>query len=114
KGDSYIVRILITRKQPINPAARAFREETHRDPHNPEPAPQYALMLAELGDTTRTVRMLEQLTRRAPGNAKVWRALGFAYARVGRQDAAERALKGSIALDAKDAQPWRDLGVLMA
>jgi len=114
KGASYRVGMLFARKQQFDPAARAFREEMHRDPDNPEPATQYALMLAELGDTTRPVRMLEELTRRAPGNAKVWRALGFAYARVGRQDAAERALKGSIALDAKDAQPWRDLGVLMA
>jgi len=114
RGASYRVGLLFAMKQQFDPAAHAFREEMRRDPDNPEPATQYALMLAELGDTTRPVRMLEELTRRAPGDSKTWRALGFAYARLGRMDDAERALKGSIALDEKNAAAWRDLGVLYA
>src|SRR5262249_30174428 len=49
-----------------------------------------------------------------PNDAGVWRALGFVYGRVGRSDDAERALKGAIALDEKNAPAWRDLGVLYA
>jgi len=75
---------------------------------------EYALSLAELGDTTRPVRMLEELTRRAPGDAGVWRALGFVYGRLGRYDDAERALRGAIGLDPKLARAWRDLGVVLA
>jgi tetratricopeptide (TPR) repeat protein len=114
RGPSLRVGKLFAWKQQYDPAARAFREEMHRDPDNPEPVTQYALMLAEMGDTARPVPMLQELTQRAPGNAAVWRALGFVYARLGRHDAAERALRGSIALNGKDPQAWRDLGVVLA
>jgi len=114
KGPSFRIGELFAWKRQFDPAARAYREELHRDPGSPDAARQYALMLAELGDTTRPVRMLEELTRRNPNDAKAWRALGFAYARVGRLDDGERALRGSIALDAKNAAAWRDLGVLYA
>jgi len=114
KGPSYRVGMLFAWKRQYEPAARAFRAELKRDPESRDATRQFALMLAELGDTLRPVRMLEELTRRAPNDPQAWRALGFAYARVGRRDAAERALKGSIALDAKNAAAWRDLGVLYA
>ena len=114
RGPSYRVGLLFASRQQFDPAARAFREEMHRDPDNPAPAARYALMLAELGDTTRPVRMLEDLTRRAPADASVWRALGVAYARAGRVEDAERALRGSVALDRKNAEAWRDLGVVLA
>jgi tetratricopeptide (TPR) repeat protein len=114
RGASFRIGELFAWKRQFDPAARAYREELHRDPDNPNAAREYALMLAELGDTTRPVRMLEELTRRNPNDAKAWRALGFAYARVGRRDDAERALKGSTALDPKNAPAYRDLGVLYA
>jgi tetratricopeptide (TPR) repeat protein len=114
KGPNYRVGELFAWKRQFNPAARAFREELRRDPDSPDARREYALMLAELGDTTRPVPMLEELTRRVPGDTKAWRALGFAYARVGRGQDAERALKGALALDAKNAAAWRDLGVLYA
>ena len=114
KGPSYRVGMLFAWKRQFDPAARAFRAELKRDPESRDAMRQYALMLAELGDTLRPVRMLEELTRRAPNDSQVWRALGFAYARVGRRAEAEHALKGSIALDAKNAAAWRDLGVLYA
>jgi tetratricopeptide (TPR) repeat protein len=114
RGPSYRIGQLFAWKRQWDPAARAFREELHRDPDSRDAAREYALMLCELGDTTRPLRMLEELTRRAPNDAKAWRALGFAYARVGRRDDAERALKGAIALDSKNAAAWRDLGVLYA
>ena len=114
RGPSFRVGMLFAWKRQYDPAARAFREELRRDPDSRDATRQYALMLVELGDTTRPVPMLEELTRRAPNDAQAWRALGFAYARVGRRDDAERALRGSIALDAKNAAAWRDLGVLYA
>src|SRR5262249_50456601 len=92
RGPSFHIGLLFASRQQFAPAAHAFREEMRRDPENPAPAAHYALMLAELGDTTRPVRMLEDLTRRAPGDASVWRALGFVYARMGRDEKAERAL----------------------
>src|SRR4030095_14347152 len=109
RGASFRIGELFAWKRQWDPAARAYREELHRDPDSRDAAREYALMLAELGDTTRPVRMLEALTRRAPSDAKAWRALGFAYARVGRREDAERALRGSIALDAKNAAARADL-----
>jgi tetratricopeptide (TPR) repeat protein len=114
RGASYRIGELFAWKRQFDPAARAFREELHRNPDDPNSAREYALMLAELGDTTRPVRMLEELTRRNPQDAKAWRALGFAYARVDRKADAERALKGSLAIDPKNAAAYRDLGVLYA
>ena len=114
RGAALRVGVLFVWKKQYEPAARAFREELHRDPQSVPAKTQYALALAELGDTTRPVLMLEELTRRVPNDAAVWSALGFAYARVGRTDAAERALRGAIALDPKRASAWRDLGVLLA
>jgi len=114
RGPNYRIGQLFAWKRQYRPAAGAFHEELRRDPDSRDAAREYALALAELGDTTRPVRMLEELTRRAPGDSKAWRALGFAYARLGRMDDAERALKGSIALDEKNAAAWRDLGVLYA
>jgi len=114
RGPSFHIGLLFASRQQFDHAARAFREEMHRDPDNPDPAKYYALMLAELGDTTRPARMLEGLTRRVPEDASVWRALGFVYARLGREEKAERALRGSIALNGKDPEAWRDLGVLLA
>ena len=114
RGPNFRVGMLFAWKHQYDPAARAFREELRRDPESGDASRQYALMLAELGDTLRPVRMLEELTRRSPGDSQAWRALGFAYARVGRRDDAERALKGAIALDPKNAAAWRDLGVLYA
>jgi Flp pilus assembly protein TadD len=70
--------------------------------------------LAELGDTTRAIRMLEELSRRAPEDATVWRALGFAYTKTGRLAQAEKALRGAVTLNAKYALAWRDLGVVLA
>jgi tetratricopeptide (TPR) repeat protein len=114
RGPSYRIGQLFAWKRQWDPAARAYREELHRDPDSRDAAREYALMLCELGDTTRPVRMLEELTRRAPNDAKAWRGLGFVYARLGRRGDAERALRGSIALDSKNAAAWRDLGVLYA
>ncbi|HXS82305.1 MAG TPA: tetratricopeptide repeat protein [Methylomirabilota bacterium] len=114
RGPSFRVGELFAWKHQWDPAARAYREELHRDPDSRDAAREYALMLVELGDTTRPVRMLEELTRRDANDSKAWRALGFAYARLGRLDDAERAIRGSIALDAKSAAAWRDLGVIYA
>ena len=75
---------------------------------------EYALALCELGDSTRSTRMLEDLTRRAPGDADVWRSLGFAYGRHGRYAAAEKALRGAVGLRPRFAKAWRDLGVVLA
>jgi len=114
RGPSFRIGQLFAWKRQFDPAARAFREELHRDPDDRKAATQYALMLCELGDTTRPVRMLEELTRLEPKDSQIWRALGFAYARAGRRDEAERALRGSIGLDDRNAAAWRDLGVLLA
>jgi Flp pilus assembly protein TadD len=113
-GPAYRIGLLYAVKQQYGPAARAFREELNRNPNDRAARMEYALALAELGDTTRPVRMLEELTRRAPGDAGVWRALGFVYARLGRYDDAERALRGAIGLDPRLARAWRDLGVVLA
>ncbi len=114
RGPSFRIGLLYASRQQWDPAARAFREEMRRHPNDRAATKEYALMLVELGDTTRPVRMLEQLTRQAPGDASLWRALGFAYGRRSRYADAEKALRGSVALDANSAKAWRDLGVVLA
>ncbi len=114
RGPSYRIGMLFASRQQWDPAARAFREEVRRNPADRAANREYALMLVELGDTTRPVRMLEQLTREAPGDASIWRALGFAYGRRSRYEDAEKALRGAVALDSKYARAWRDLGVVLA
>ena len=114
RGPAYRIGLLYASRQQYNPAARAFREELHRDPGNAAATMEYALALAELGDTRRPVRMLEELTRRVPGDAHAWRSLGFVYGRLQRYEDAERALRGAIGLDPKSARAWRDLGVVLA
>lgn len=114
RGPSFRIGQLYASRRQWDPAARAFREEMRRDPNHRPAAREFALMLVELGDTTRAVRMLEGLTRRAPADPTVWRALGFAHERRGDHRAAEKALRGAVALDAKYALAWRDLGVVLA
>jgi Flp pilus assembly protein TadD len=114
RGAAYRIGLLYASRQQYGPAARAFREELHRNPGDKAATMEYALALCELGDTTRTVRMLEELTREYPGDALVWRALGFVYARAGRYTDAEKALRGSVGLDPKLARAWRDLGVVLS
>ena len=114
RGPSYRIGLLFSSRQQFDPAARAFREELHRNPDDRAAQMEYAIALAELGDTTRAIRMLEGLTRRAPSDAAVWRSLGFVYGRAGRHEAAERALRGAVGLDPKFARAWRDLGVVLA
>jgi Flp pilus assembly protein TadD len=58
--------------------------------------------------------MLEDLTRKAPADPTIWRALGFAHERLRNHRAAEKALRGALGLDAKYALAWRDLGVVLA
>ena len=113
-GPSLRVGLLFAARQQWDPAARAFREELRRDPGSRIATREYAVVLAELGDTTRAIRMLEDLSRRAPQDATVWRALGFAYTRAGRYAPAEKALRGAVALNSQYALAWRDLGVVLA
>jgi tetratricopeptide (TPR) repeat protein len=105
---------LFASRQQWDAAARAFREELRRDPGSRVATREYAVTLAELGDTTRAIRMLEDLSRRAPQDATVWRALGFAYTKAGRYAQAEKALRGAVALNSRYALAWRDLGVVLA
>lgn len=114
RGPCYRVGLLYVSRQQWVPALKAFREELRRDPDSHEAGMEYALALSETGDTTHAIRRLEELTRRAPGDARIWRAMGVAYARANRLDAAEKALRGSVRLDAKNARAWRDLGVVLA
>ncbi len=114
KGPSLRMGLLFASRQQWDPAARSFREELRRDPESVIAMREYAVTLAELGDTTRAIRMLEDLSRRAPGDATVWRALGFAYTKAGRLAPAEKALRGAVTLNAKYAMAWRDLGVVLA
>src|SRR5262245_13073507 len=114
KGPSLRIGILYASRQQWDPAARAFREELRRDPGSRVAGREYAITLAELGDTTRAIRMLEDLTRSGPSDAAAWRALGFAYTRAGRYEAAEKALRGAVGLRPKYALAWRDLGVVLA
>ena len=114
KGPSLRMGLLFASRQQWDPAARAFREELRRDPESVIAMREYAVTLAELGDTTRAIRMLEDLSRRAPGDATVWRALGFAYTKAGRLAPAEKSLRGAVTLNSKYALAWRDLGVVLA
>lgn len=114
RGPSFRIGQLYASRRQWDPAARAFREELRRNPDDRPAAREYALMLVELGDTTRPLQMLENLTRRAPGDATVWRALGFVHERRGNHRAAEKALRGAIALNEKYVLAWRDLGVVLA
>ena len=114
RGPAYRIGLLYASRQQYGPAARAFREELHRNPDDRAATTEYALALAELGDTTRPVRMLEEITRRAPGDSHAWRSLGFVYGRLQRYEDAERALRGAVGLDPKSARAWRDLGVVLA
>ncbi|MEQ1832588.1 MAG: tetratricopeptide repeat protein [Candidatus Eisenbacteria bacterium] len=114
RGPSYRIGLLYASRQQHDPAMRAFREELRRSPDDVGARMEYAISLAELGDSTRSVRMLEELSRRAPANPSVWRSLGFVYGRFGRYAAAEKALRGAVGLDAKFARAWRDLGVILA
>lgn len=113
RGPSFRIGRLYASRRQWDPAARAFREEMHRNPDDRAAAREYALMLVELGDTTRPVRMLKDLTRRAPSDPTLWRALGFTQARLQQYAAAEKSLRGAVALDAKYALAWRDLGVVL-
>jgi tetratricopeptide (TPR) repeat protein len=113
RGPSFRIGMLYASRRQWDPAARAFREEIRRNPDDLHAAREYALMLVELGDTTRPERMLKDLTRRAPADPTLWRALGFAQARLQRHAAAEKSLRGAVALDAKYALAWRDLGVVL-
>jgi tetratricopeptide (TPR) repeat protein len=113
-GPSYRIGLLYASRQQFDPAARAFREELRRAPDDRAATMEYAIALAELGDSTRSVRMLEDLTRRAPGDAMVWRSLGFVHGRIGHYAAAEKALRGAVGLDPRFARAWRDLGVILA
>lgn len=114
RGPSYRIGLLYASRLQFDPAARAFREELRRSPDDRAVRMEYAIALAELGDTTRSVSMLEDLTRRAPSDARVWRSLGFVYGRAGRHAAAEKALRGAVGLDPKYPRAWRDLGVILA
>lgn len=114
RGPSFRIGQLFASRQQWDPAARAFREELRRNPDDRPAAREFALMLVELGDTTSPIRMLERLTRQAPADPTVWRALGFAHERSGNHVAAEKALRGAVALDARYALAWRDLGVVLA
>ncbi len=114
RGPSYRIGLLYASRQQYDPAMRAFREELRRSPDDLGARMEYAITLAELGDSTRSVRMLEELSRRAPANPSVWRSLGFVYGRFGRYAAAEKALRGAVGLDARFARAWRDLGVILA
>ena len=113
-GPSLRIGFLFAARQQWDAAARAFREELRRDPGSRIATREYAVVLAELGDTTRAIRMLEDLSRRAPQDATVWRALGFAYTKAGRYAPAEKALRGAVALNSRFALAWRDLGVVLA
>ncbi len=114
RGPSYRIGLLFMSRQQYGPAMKAFREEMRRDPESVPNTMEYALALCELGDSTRSVRMLDDLTRKAPGNADVWRSLGFVQGRYGHYDAAEKALRGAIALKPRFAKAYRDLGVVLA
>jgi tetratricopeptide (TPR) repeat protein len=113
RGPSFRIGRLYASRRQWDPAARAFREEMHRNPDDRAAEREFALMLVELGDTTRPERMLKDLTRRAPSDPTLWRALGFTQARLQRYAEAERSLRGAVALDAKYALAWRDLGVVL-
>jgi tetratricopeptide (TPR) repeat protein len=113
RGPSFRIGRLYASRRQWDPAARAFREELRRNPDDRAAAREYALMLVELGDTTRPVRMLKDLTRRAPSDPTSWRALGFTQARLQQYADAEKSLRGAVALDAKYALAWRDLGVVL-
>ena len=114
KGPSHRIGLLFMSRQQYEAAAKAFREEQRRAPDDVANSMEYALALCELGDSTRSTRMLEDLNRRVPGDADVWRSLGFVYGRHGRYDAAEKALRGAVGLRPKFAKAWRDLGVVLA
>jgi hypothetical protein len=96
RGPAYRIGLLYASRQQYDPAARAFREELHRNPGDRAATMEYALALTELGQTKRPVRMLEELTRLAPGDAHAWRSLGFVYGRLQRYEDAERALRGAV------------------
>ncbi len=113
RGPSFRIGRLYASRRQWDPAARAFREEMRRNPDDNAAAREYALMLVELGDTTRPARMLKNLTRRAPADPTLWRALGFTQARLQQYGEAEKSLRGAVALDAKYALAWRDLGVVL-
>ncbi len=113
-GPSFRIGRLYASRRQWDPAARAFREEMRRAPDDRAAAREYSLMLFELGDTTRAVRMLQDLTRRSPSDPTLWRALGFVHGRLEYLAEAEKELRGAVALNARYALAWRDLGVVLA
>lgn len=113
RGASFRIGRLYASRAQWDPAARAFREELRRNPNDRAAEREHALMLVELGDTTRPMRVLKALTRRAPNDETIWRALGFVQSRLGLHEEAEKSLRGAVALNAKYALAWRDLGVVL-
>ncbi len=106
-------RLYLTRDE-VGEAARHFSAEVERHPDQLDAHRELGLALARMGDSTRAIARLEQLTRGVPSVDRNWSALGFAYSVAGRPDEAERALRKAIALPPVRSAEQRDLGVLMA
>ena len=113
RGPSFRIGMLYASRRQWDPAARAFREEVRRNPDDRAAEREFALMLVELGDSTRPARILKDLTRRAPSDPTLWRALGFTQARLQQYAEAEKSLRGAVALNPRYALAWRDLGVVL-
>lgn len=106
-------KLFLAREQ-LPEAARQFAAELERHPDHFDSHRELGLALARLGDSTRAIARLEQLTRTVPNVDRNWGALGFAYSMSGRMEDAERALRRAIELPPDRAEEQRDLGVLLA
>lgn len=104
---------LYTARDRWREAASEFAAELANHPGHLDAARYMGLAMAHVGDTTRAIVHLEELSRRYAGDADVWQALGFAYGAAGRDAQAEAALRHATVLAPRDADAWRDLGVML-
>ncbi len=95
-------------------ASRAYAIEVSRDPGNLDAGRNLGLALARSGQSAAAIQELELLTRRAPAEEDLWRALGFACVGADSLAKAEHAFRRALALGRERASERRDLGALLS
>lgn len=87
----------------------ALREAVRLDPLNDEWQYQLALSLKDSGHAGETLEIDQQLLKKNPVDANVWRQMGFAYAMLVRHDESIKALERSLELEPRQSKIWAAL-----
>jgi Flp pilus assembly protein TadD len=96
------------------PLAIAALWPTGLDDGSAEEETQWVLVLVERGEPAEAARRAEALAKRHPQPGVLWFRLGQAEAQAGRLDAAEAALRRSLAVDAGQAETLKVLGAVLS